>query len=373
MTGRQTAIRSVRTTCGREGKSMTITDVRRPVSDALRTINLSHLKRLTTDIGVWQHCKGSEPNVAHGYSIDDVARALIVAVELWEREMDTRFALRLAKVCLRFLEKAILPDGRFHNFADSNGNWVDSVGSDDSYGRTIWALARALKANIPAAPAERIQPLLDIAMRRVPQLGPYRSKAFVLQAMSYLPDNQCGAGVPLIKCLEIAFKDNFTPDWQWYEPTMTYCNARLPLALLLASNFSPHPARTVSVALQMLDFLLECTIQPLIGGYAPVGNDGWFHKGDLRPPIYDQQPVDAGVLVEACVEAHKHCDTDRYALAADEAMQWYYGRNVHEISVYDESSGGVFDALTCHGVNLNQGAESILSYCLAAIALDGLK
>jgi hypothetical protein len=203
-------------------------------------------------------------------------------------------------------------------------------------------------------------------------LGPLRSRAFVLQALSYLPSDQCDAGVGLVSKLEAAFIEHRSPNWDWYEPMMTYCNARVPLALLLGSKFSDAPDRTVEIALTMLDFLLHSTLQPNIGGYAPVGNNGWFKKGDVRPPIFDQQPVDAGVLAETCAVAYQYSSEEKYRVAAKDAMDWYYGKNVHGIPVYDKETGGVFDALTPKGVNLNQGAESILSYCMAAIALNNL-
>ena len=337
---------------------------------ALSTLNLSHLKRLTTNIGVWQHCIGSEPNVRHGYSIDDVARALIVAVELGKRSIELPFVARLGDICLRFIEQAALPDGRFHNFADKKGKWLDSVGSEDSYGRTLWALAVAYQANQDFAPASRIQGVLDRAMHHISLMGSLRTRGFILQALSYLPDEMCRHAAGLLNVLEMAYYDHNTAKWQWYEPSMTYCNARVPLAMLLGSKFSDDPAETVTVALKMLDFLLKSTAQPEIGGYAPVGNNGWFKKGDKRPAIFDQQPVDAGVLVEACVAAARMTGHEHYSVCANAAMEWYEGRNIHELPMYREESGGVFDALTPYGVNSNQGAESILSYCLAAIALD---
>jgi len=352
---------------------MIITENVRVASRTLTELNLSHLKNLNTDIGVWQHCKGPEPNVDHGYSIDDVARALIVAVELWQRGIERQFTSRLGTTCLKFLEKASLGDGKFHNFADKNGNWLDSVGSEDSFGRTLWALALAHRANLPFAPSERILPLLNLAMNHYSVLGPLRSRAFVLQALSYLPDEHCSEARGLIYKLQGAYYDHSTPDWDWYEPTMTYCNARVPLALLLGSKFAVDPEQINGIALKMLDFLLRSSVQPKIGGYAPIGNDGWFKKGDIRPAVFDQQPVDAGVLVEACVLAWKTSKKDRYRVAALEAMEWYHGRNINQIPVYSSENGGVYDALTPKGVNYNQGAESILSYIMAKIALDDLE
>jgi hypothetical protein len=236
----------------------------------------------------------------------------------------------------------------------------------------LWALALAHQVNLFFAPADRIRPIIDRAMQYVPRLDSYRSQAFVLQALSYLPENMSAPSKKLLRTLQDAFAFTASNDWQWYENTMTYCNGRVPIALMLASKYDDEPDKAVSIALQMLDFLLKSCRLPEIGGYAPVGNDGWFKRGDSFPPTFDQQPVDAGVLVEACILAWKYSGNDKYAVAAYEAMEWYHGRNVFGVPVYDPETGGVCDALTPKGLNINQGAESIVTYIIAAVALEEL-
>jgi uncharacterized protein YyaL (SSP411 family) len=158
---------------------------------------------------------------------------------------------------------------------------------------------------------------------------------------------------------------------------MTYCNARLPHALLAASRILPNEDRYIIPAVESLDFLLESTRNDQ-GGFSPIGNapmeDGrWFQRTEARPPMFDQQPVDAGALVECCALAYEVTGEPRFRKAAYAAYGWYFGDNIHGLPIYDESTGGVYDALTPNGVNTNMGAESVLSIHLAAQALQRIR
>ena len=158
---------------------------------------------------------------------------------------------------------------------------------------------------------------------------------------------------------------------------MTYCNARLPQALFVAARLFPNQPRFEKIAVESLDFLLEKTRNPQ-GSYNPVGNlrltaAGWFTRYDSCPPPFDQQPVDAGALVECCAEAYRVTREPRYKQAAEDAFGWYLGRNAHGLPVFDAETGGVFDALNPDGLNSNQGAESVLSVHLAYQALAAIQ
>jgi uncharacterized protein YyaL (SSP411 family) len=154
---------------------------------------------------------------------------------------------------------------------------------------------------------------------------------------------------------------------------MTYCNARLPQALFAAARLFPDDPRYVDIASQSLNFLLDRT---RVGknGYAPIGNErmdrgDWFKMGDKRPPAFDQQPVDAGALTECCAEAYRVTGEPSYLQAMRNAFGWYLGENVHNLPVVNMETGGVADALMRHGLNRNQGAESVLSIHMAYLAM----
>jgi hypothetical protein len=356
---------------------------------ATTELKLDHLAKMLTDIGVWQHGKGRIPDKRHGYSIDDEARALIVALKYIEVGFEVDLCKRVADICFRFLENAAVtegPDaGRFHNFCDQHGKWLDSVGSDDSFGRTMWALGVARGCGQQCAPGDRADCLLRQALPVCETIDPIRSKAFVLLGLAegyLLPGSPstdvdaAGLARRLADSIAGEYERTAGPDWRWFQSYMTYCNARLPHALFVASQLFPGNSRYAEIAVESLDFLLSVTHNEK-GSYSPVGNApmstrGWFNRGEPHPPLFDQQPVDAGALVECCVAAYEATAEPRFRNAAYQAYGWYFGDNVHSLPLYDSATGAVCDALTPIGVNANSGAESIVSIHLAAQALRRL-
>ena len=342
-------------------------------------LRLDHLNRLLTDIGLWQHTAGDEPNPRHGYSIDDEARGLIVGLRYWQAGVEPLFNRRLAATCFAFLKAAAQTQGEcigyYHNFCDAEGKWLDSIGSEDSFGRTFWGLGVAHEVNAPFAPRSEAAALMERSVPCIDRIQPLRSKAFTLLGLAYsrlddarlrrLADDLCDA-----------YEETATDDWHWFESGMTYCNARLPHALFVAVGLFPQETRWAEIAADSLDFLLHVTRNGK-GGYSPIGNKHltarpWFQRGEKRPPLYDQQPVDAGVLVEACAEAFRVTGEPRFRQAAQDAFGWYHGKNIHGLPVYNPATGGVADAIHRHGISRNQGAESVLSIHLAHQALRGI-
>lgn len=347
----------------------------------LPTLRFDHLGRLLTDTGLWQHTEFDQPNERHGYSIDDEARGLIVGLRYWRQGAETDLNRRLARTCFRFIENAAVREGanagRYHNFCDAEGRWLDSVGSDDSFGRTVWGLGVACAVDAPFAPRAEAERLMRRSLDVLDGLNTnyLRAQAFVMLGLyeSRLDDARLRG---LAEGLAHAYEQTATGDWRWFEPHMTYCNARLPQALFAAAALFPGETRYAQIGRESLDFLLRVSRDGQ-GGYAPIGNAplttaGWFQRGDKRPPPFDQQPVDAGALVEACVLAFRATGEPRYAQAAHDAFGWYFGANVHGLSVYNPATGGVADALNRAGLNRNQGAESVLSIHMAWQALQML-
>ena len=350
-----------------------------PLTPPLRFL---HLERMLTDIGLWQHAQGDMPHARHGYSIDDEARGLIVGLRYWEEGVEPRFHSRLAETCFQFIEKAAITEGtdagRYHNFCDARGRWLDSVGSDDSFGRTVWGLGVAHAVDASFAPRRDVEVLLRRSLPMVDRLNPWylRAHAFVILglAAARLDDARLKQ---MADVLAGAYEAHADPRWRWFEEGMTYCNARLPQALFAASRLLPSGDRYADIAVASLDFLLAKTRNGK-GSYDPVGNArlttrGWFLRTDDAPAPYDQQPVDAGALVECCVEAWHATGLSRFRKAAYDAYDWYWGSNLQGLPVYNAATGAVADALTPHGLNSNQGAESVLSVHLASQALRTLK
>ena len=352
-----------------------------PSAPAPGTLSCGHLDSLLTSIGLWQHAEGDRPHRRHGYSIDDEARGLIVGLQYWVQGVKPEFYDRLAQTCFQFIEKAAISAGKgagcYHNFCGANGHWLDSVGSNDSFGRTLWGLGVAHAVDAPFAPRAQAETLLRLSLPSIDGLNPWylRAHAFVVLglAAARLDDARLKQAADV---LTAAYEKNSDEGWHWFEDGMTYCNARLPQALFAASRLFPGETKYARIAAQSLDFLLEKTRNGQ-GSYDPVGNArlttrGWFLRTDDAPARFDQQPVDAGALVECCVEAWHATGEPRFQQAARDAFRWYEGANLHGLPVYDARTGSVADALTPHGLNGNQGAESVLSVHLAHQALNTL-
>ena len=251
------------------------------------------------------------------------------------------------------------------------------MGSEDSFGRTLWGLGVACAIDAPFAPRAKAEALILGSLPVLPAMRStyLRAKAFVILGLS-----EAQIGTEQIEALADALADKYEAccdaQWHWFEDQMTYCNARLPQALFVAARLFPDNPRYAQIARESLDFLLGKTRNPQ-GSYNPIGNlrlteAGWFTRRDDCPPLFDQQPVDAGALVECCAEAYRVTRDPRYKQAAEDAFGWYLGKNIHGLPVFDAETGGVFDALNPHGLNSNQGAESVLSVHLAYQALQTL-
>lgn len=345
-----------------------------------KKLRLNHFKTMMTEIGMWQHSAGPAPDRRHGYSIDDQVRALIVAIDYYNRGVQREYMEWVGAITFDFVRRAAITEGknagRYHNFCDENGRWLDNIGSDDSLGRTIWALGVACAADTPFAPRDEAKRLLTASLEVVKELSPVRTIAF-----SILGAAACGCDREITGALADrlvhAYRTTASNGWHWFEEHLTYCNARLSMALFVAGSLFPERAEYLEIAETSLAFLLKTTRNDK-GSYSPVGNEpltarGWHTRGDTEPPLFDQQPVDAGALVECCATAYAVTGDPAYRHAAYEAYGWYFGRNVHAIPVYCAGSGGVADAITPEGVSLNMGAESVISIHLALQALQRIE
>ena len=329
---------------------------------------LDRLKRLTDDTGVIQHALYALPNAHFGYSVDDQARALIVVLKhfnlsgRWE-------SLNLVATYLRFLNYAQMADGRFHNFMSYDRRWEDSTGSEDSNGRVIWALGYAALTGVEEDFQMTARTMLLRSYQWLERLEHLRSRAFAIIGLYYYlraePEDLFARNIIAkhADALVAAFNVNSSPDWQWFEDILTYSNGRIPQALFLA-YLATWNHRYLEIAKASLDFLLQVAHIDSRDYISLVGQDGWYRRGGLRAK-FDQQPVDANALLDACLVAYQVLNEKKYLTEAHKAFAWYHGANTLGISLYCEHTGGCFDGLTPNGANRNQGAESTISYLLS--------
>ena len=323
------------------------------IEPALPAARFDHLTHLTHAFGVWEHAEVTTPRVAHGFCTDDNARALIVV----SREESRRAGLDdLAAVYLGFVLDARTDDGAFHNRRGHDGAWLDERGSDDSQGRALWALGVA--AHRGRQPWVREAALAGFDATTTFASVHLRANAFAaLGAASLL------AAVPGHRGARRLLRQSVEPlvvaahsRVPWFEARLTYDNARLPEALLAAGS-TLGDATLVRMGVRMLTWLVDIETDGDHFSFVPHG--GWT-IGDDRPR-FDQQPVEAAAMVDACHRAGMVTGDPEWSFRAIKAAQWFVGRNDTGSVLYDEATGGTRDGLMHDGVNDNQGAESTLA------------
>jgi len=331
------------------------------MKDFLSTPVDACLFRMTDDTGMFQHGIMDVPDPQKGYTTDDNARALILLSLRYQREQSNKYLLLIRRYLsfLLYAEK----DGWFRNFLPFDRHFVEERGSDDCYGRCLWALGSISGASwLPMTIRTVASGLFDSVLPSLGLLKALRAKAYAsmgLYERGYQNDKMLLSS--LATDLGRAYDVSATSGWQWFEPKLTYCNAMLPLSLLAAYRRTGED-RFLSIGLSSCDFLLQTTTNEKF--FQPIGCKGWYEKGK-EPALYDQQPVEASETLLLCLFAHLITGKEAYYDIAHKCLNWYLGENIQGIPLVDSLEGGCRDGLCENGVNQNQGAESILSWQLA--------
>ncbi len=335
----------------------------------LPPLKLDHLYRLTDCTGIIQHSFYSLPDRSSGYTTDDNARALIVALRLYSLT-GQRDALSLAERYLAFLSYVQGEKGRLHNFVDYSRRFLDRVGSEDAQGRAVWALGTAMRLMPTSHLGRNARRIFDRMLPWLGELEATRAMSYALlgitQVVGVHPEKQhLGHLVHRLADLLVErYRSSSFPGWHWFEDYLTYSNAVMPLALFEAYRATGNH-RYRRVALESLRFLQEVVFPQ--GYLRIIGNAGWYRRGERRA-LFDEQPVDAGLMVLACLTAAE-LGEEEFLDPARRAFAWFHGENQLRAPLYDPETGGCCDGLTPRGPNANQGAESLLAYLLAYIAL----
>lgn len=338
---------------------------------------LDHLGRMTDSTGMFQHATYTIPNFAEGYCTDDNARALLLTVYLEELGLDSREVQRIATTCAAFLQAAFdSASNRYRNFMSFDRRWLEDVGSDDSQGRTLWALGacvgRSRRPDLPAWAASYFaQALPPVAEMTSPRAWAFGLLGVHEYLRRFSGDRACGqARDGLTASLLGLYDRTATPDWPWFEEVLSYDNARLPHALIAAAQ-GGGDERALAVGLEALSWLVNIQRAPQ-GHFRAIGCHGFYRKGE-EPARFDQQPVEAYATVAACLEAYRATQDPRWMNEARSAFEWFLGRNDLGEELYDPSTGGCCDGLQEDRVNRNQGAESTLSFLLSLAEMNLLE
>ncbi|MCF8360793.1 MAG: glycosyltransferase family 4 protein [Prolixibacteraceae bacterium] len=336
----------------------------------LPPFSLAHINRLTDDTGIIQHAKFGIPNLKEGYCLDDNSRALLMVLMTYRQLKDVR-ALELSPVYLSYIHYMQNKDGTFRNFLSFGRNYMDEIGSEDSFGRTIWALGYLL-GNAPNDAYYQTGRLMFFnAAPNFEKLKSIRSIANTMIGMCYyLKTNPADDSMTerlrnMAHKLIKSYKENESDDWKWFEALLAYDNGILPLALLHSAEIL-NEDKVLEVAINSMQFLTGHTMNE--NYLSIIGNEKWYKKDGERS-IFAQQPIDAMAMVLMYHRAYLVTKDEEYLDKLYTSFLWFLGENDLRLSLYDFETKGCCDGFESYGINRNQGAESSLAYLISHITV----
>jgi uncharacterized protein YyaL (SSP411 family) len=321
---------------------------------------------LTDDTGIIQHANYGIPNLKEGYCLDDNARALLMVLMAYRQMRDNR-ALELLPIYLSYIHFMQNGDGTFRNFMSFNRNFLDKVGSEDSFGRTIWALGYLLNNAPNDAYYQTGKQIFFNASPNFEKLKSIRSIANTMIGIShYLKSNPFDDSMTerlrnLAQVLIKHYEENESPDWKWFESLLAYDNGMLPLALLHSAEIL-NDDKIKRTALESMNFLTKHTLNE--NYLSIIGNEKWYRKDGERS-VFAQQPIDAMAMVLMYHQAFLLTKDKEYINKLYTSFLWFLGENDLRMSLYDFETKGCCDGFESYGVNRNQGAESSLAYLIS--------
>ena len=344
----------------------------------LPEINLHHIQQLTTDFGMIQFSILNQPDIDSGYTIDDNARALIAMCKHYAVTKDES-DLDLIRTYFTFLEFCLQPQGHFLNYVDKKKSFTNQnyeTNLSDSNGRAIWAFGyvASMKGTLPIQLIHRAVVVLEAVSKRVPDMYSTRAMSFTIKGLYYYHSTFPLASTRgLIRLLADRLVQMYIhesdKDWEWFESYMTYANSLVPEALLCAYEVSNHqPYRTIAKI--TFDFLLTHIFNEK--GIKVVSNKGWMLKGET-PEYFGEQPIDVAYTILALSRFYDAFQQTDYLEKMEIGFNWFQGQNHLNRIVYNPCTGGCCDGLEEDHVNLNQGAESTVSYLMARLVMEGYR
>lgn len=341
----------------------------------LPPINLNHMKAMTTEVGIIQFSKINQPDIKSGYTLDDNARAL-VATCMYLKSTGDRSCIKDIKTYLDFILYCQQPDGDFLNYVDKDKNFTlqnHKVNLDDSNGRAIWALGFliSLKLNLPKEFVVAADTGFQKSLDHMSTIYSTRAMSFAIKGIFYYHKTfKSRKNVDLLKTFANRLVQMFThescPKWEWYEGYLTYANSVLPEAMLYAwlmTNESIYK----DIAKTSFDFLLSRTFNE--NGIEVISNKTWLVKGE-KASLYGEQPIDVAYTIKTLSKFYNTFHEDEYLQKMKIAFNWFLGLNRSKQIVYNPCTGGCYDGLEETHVNLNQGAESTISYLMARLTIE---
>lgn len=334
-------------------------------SSAPPQMQIEHFLSMCDDTGLFQHAVHSVADRSHGYCLDDNARALLLACALnnpGEERLPDALTARFAA----FVQHAWNPDTmRFRNFMSFDRRWLEDRGSEDSHGRTLWALGECARGDANPSRQRWATSLFAEALPAAESFSSPRAWAFTLLGL----DAYCAAVAEdflaervrhrLAARLIAIMSTVETKDWVWFEEGLAYDNARLPQALIVTGISTGSPVY-VEAGLRSLRWLVTHQTTPA-GLFRPIGTESFGDRRKL-PRAFDQQPLEATATISACLAAWRAEGDAEWRAEAARAFSWFLGGNDLSSPLVDLETGSCRDGLHPDRPNENRGGESVVSY-----------
>jgi glycosyltransferase involved in cell wall biosynthesis len=341
----------------------------------LPAINLSHVRHLTTEKGIIQFSKINQPDPCSGYTLDDNARALVAMCMYYKMTRDQKTIFFIKKY-FSFIKHCLQPDGKFLNYVDIDNEFTfqnKDVNLDDANGRALWALGylTSEKDLLPGEIISEANAIVQRVISGIESIHSTRAMAFAIKGLYYhqmvtkLPEN-----LTLIKTfadrLVQMYRHESNYEWEWFEGYLTYANSILPEAMLYTWLLTGDTIYK-DIAKSSLDFLLSKIFNE--NGIEVISSKNWLQKGE-EAGRYGEQPIDVAYTIMTLSKFYDVFQEEEYNIKMETAFNWFLGNNrLHQI-VYNPCTGGCYDGLEETHVNLNQGAESTLSYLMARLTVE---
>lgn len=326
-------------------------------------LDLSHIKRMTNATGIIQHAKFYLPNYHHGYSVDDNARALLLC-GMVNKIFPTNDVQELIDTYIGYIYYMQTENGRFRNFLSYDLQFLDDEGTEDSFGRTVWALGSVMKNYNTPHIQHIIKEIVDKAYQNVTKLKSVKAVAYTICGLCYLAQstNYDKDTLPQIKILAqylcSEYQQASNEKWQWFEEVLSYNNAIVPYSLLLAADLLQDDDLQ-KIALESFSFLENSLFDK--DRLHLIGNENWYIKGQSKSE-FGQQAVEIPSLILMYQLLSKLTPSDHYTDRSIVCLEWFLGKNSCNKPLYDSITKGCCDGIDRHGINLNQGAESTISF-----------
>jgi len=344
----------------------------------LPAIKLDHLKAMTTEVGIIQFSRINQPDIRSGYTLDDNARAMITLC-MHLKLIGDKEAIHDIRKYLGFIKFCQLPDGDFLNYVNKDMQFTDqnyAVNLEDSNGRAIWALGYLLSISkrLPADLVLEAETVFEKSLSNVETMNSPRAMAFAIKGIHYAQNvKKVPERLELIKIfaerLLQMYKHESTAKWEWFEGYITYANSALPEAMLYAWMATGETIYK-DIAKTTLNFLLTLTFNE--NGIEVISNKSWLQKGHLAAK-FGEQPIDVAYTIMTLSKFYNVLMNEDYRMKMVIAFNWFLGKNRLNQIVYNPCTGGCYDGLEETHVNLNQGAESTVSYLMSRLTLEKYK